>query len=247
MQGLITLDLGNTNPHAGLFQRKNNAWELIKVVPLENLVLSLSELQMNSYNSSVVVSQVRPRELELKQLFEAGFLITFVKDYWRGKKFAGMPVNYSQSLGEDRLIEAFYIFKKFNKPHLIIDAGTFVTLDVVDENGFSGGYIVPGIKAYFDCYKTGYQLSNVGLDVPVSYSLPTQTKDAIEKSYFAFVELARKMVKDFEIKNISITGSQSQYWSKLLTFDQASPLVEINPHLIHWSLHYWMTTQIEPL
>ncbi|MFP5387285.1 MAG: type III pantothenate kinase, partial [Bacteriovoracia bacterium] len=116
MQGLITLDFGNTNPHAGLFQKAQEKWELVKVVPLNELQIYLGQLGMSAHNSSVVVCEVKAREDEIQKLQEQGFLVTRVKDYWRGTKFAGMPVHYAKTLGEDRLIEAFYCYKKEKTP-----------------------------------------------------------------------------------------------------------------------------------
>lgn len=248
MQGLITLDFGNTNPHAGLFQKQNNEWGLIKVVPLHELRIFLNQLGMSAHNTSVVVCEVKAREDEIQKLQEEGYLVTRVKDYWRGTKFAGMPVNYSKTLGEDRLIEAFFAFKKFKAPTLIIDAGTFVTMDIVTENGFLGGYIIPGAAAYFETYGKGEQLKDVPLNLTITHSLPTETAQAITESYSAFAALAKKLVKDHNIKRILVTGGLTSLWEGFFESEKASSVVvEGDKHLIHWALQFWMTTQIEPL
>lgn len=247
MQGLITLDFGNTNPHAGLFQRHNNQWNLIKVVPLAELNLYLTQLEMSAHNTSVVVCEVKAREDEIQKLQEAGFLVTRVKDYWRGTKFAGMPVNYAKTLGEDRLIEAFFVYKKYKSPSLIIDAGTFVTMDVVTENGFQGGYIIPGAAAYFEAYGKGEQLKDVPLNLAITHKLPTETAQAITESYSAFAALAKKLVKEHNIQRIVVTGGLTSLWTGFFEPSIPSLVVEGDQHLIHWALHYWMTTQIEPL
>jgi pantothenate kinase type III len=249
MQGLITLDFGNSNPHAGLFQKINNNWELLKVVPLNELHLYLSQFEMSAHNSSVVVCEVKAREDEIETLQEKGFLITRVKDYWKGSRFAGMPVNYATSLGEDRLIEAFYCYKKDKDkvPTLIIDAGTFVTMDIVTQNGFQGGYIIPGAENYFETFARGEQLKSVPLNLTFTHTLPIETAAAITESYSAFAALAKKLVSDHQIQKILLTGGLTSLWEAFLQDEKGRLIVESDKHLIHWALQYWMTTQIEPL
>ncbi len=246
MLGLITLDFGNTNPHAGIFQKNQDMWQLIKVVPLNELSIYLDQLGMNAHNTSVVLSEVKSRPEEIASLQEKGFLITYLKDYWRGKKFAGMTVNYSETLGEDRLIEAYYIYKKVKEPSLLIDAGTFVTMDVVTPEGFLGGYIIPGVSAYLSAYEKGEQLKDLTLEMNLSQKLPGETASAITDSYSAFALLAKKLIIDHKITKIILTGGSEALWEGLF---QETPEVtlERKPELIHSALHLWFTTQIEPL
>lgn len=246
MLGLITLDFGNTNPHAGIFQKNQDNWQLIKVIPLNELAIYLDQLGMNAHNTSVVVSEVKPYPETIATLQEKGFLITYLKDYWRGKKFAGMPVNYAETLGEDRLIEAYYVYKKVKEPSLLIDAGTFVTMDVVTSEGFLGGYIIPGVSAYLSTYEKGQQLKDVKLEMNLSQKLPSETASAITDSYSAFALLAKKLISQHNITKIILTGGSESLWEGLV---QEAPGVtlERKPELIHSALHLWFTTQIEPL
>jgi type III pantothenate kinase len=247
MQGLVTLDFGNTNPHAGLFQKMNNNWELIKVIPLDELQLYLHQVGMSAHNSAVVLCQVKAREDEVSKLQEQGFLVTRLKDYWRGVKFAGMPVHYSQTLGEDRLIEAFYAFKKVKMPTLVIDAGTFVTMDVVTAEGFLGGYIIPGADSYLQTFQRGEQLKPFNLAMGPVKELPQETTQAMTGSYSAFVELAYKLVRDHQLQKIIVTGGQMEQWKNFFQNKELPVAIEVQPNLIHSALHYWYTTQIEPL
>lgn len=247
MQGLITLDFGNSHPHAGIFQKNNGTWDLISVVPLIELDLFLNQLEMNPNNSSVVICEVKSRPEEISKLQDLGYHITRVKDYWRGKRFAGMPVHYQETLGEDRLIEAFYEFKKEKKPTLIIDAGTYVTMDVVTEAGFLGGYIIPGINSYFESFKKGERLKDLELNSLPKDGLPTKTQDAMTGSYAAFAALAKMIIQDNHIKKIILTGGGSSSWETFFEEEKKTIVVETSPHLIHLALHYWMTTQIEIL
>lgn len=247
MQGLVTLDFGNSHPHAGLFQKHLNNWQLIKVCPWPEVILFLDQLQMIPDNTSMVLAEVKSREDELIPFLHTGFLVTRVKDYWRGTKFAGMPVQYAKTLGEDRLIQAYYCFKKIKQNILLIDAGTFLTMDVITSAGFEGGYIIPGLSNYFSTFAHGEQLKAVELNPQLSSELPHATAEAMRDSYMAFAALAQKLIVDHKIEKVFLTGGQSTLWKQIFLDLKLSVVVQDEPSLIHWALHYWMTTQIEPL
>ncbi|HXH32467.1 MAG TPA: type III pantothenate kinase [Bacteriovoracaceae bacterium] len=247
MHGLITLDFGNTNPHAAIFKKTEGSWRLLKAVPWVELPLFLSQYQLDAGNSSMILAEVKNRDPELQPYLEKGFLVTRVKDYWKGARFAGMPVNYAKTLGEDRLIEAFYCYKNTVGPTLLINAGTFVTVDVISSEGFLGGYIIPGMKSYFSSYQNAELLKDVQLGKNFKPGLPATTAEAMTDSYTAFAALAKKLIDDFAISKVLISGGDSKNWEILLQDEKLTPVVETNPHLIHSALLYWMTTQIEPL
>ena len=158
-----------------------------------------------------------------------------------------MTVNYSDTLGEDRLISAFYTYKNFKTNSLVIDAGTFVTIDVVTTKGFEGGYIIPAAETYFEAYQNGENLKDFTLSATTSAGLPHDTEKAMAGSYQAFAALVRELIREHQIQKVLITGGGSALWSELLAGMEAPPVVETHPDLIHSALLYWMTTQIEPL
>jgi type III pantothenate kinase len=246
MQGLITLDFGNTNPHAGIFLKKAQSWELAQVVPFTELGSHLGQYGLSAHNSHLVVCEVKAREEELAFYQQQGYLLTRLKDYWRGKKFAGMPVHYAQTLGEDRLINAYFLYKRALNPTLLIDAGTYTTLDLITEAGLAGGYIVPGQRSYLEAFKQGEQLKQVHITPQLGDELPQTTPDAMGRSYRAFLTLAIELIKRHNIQNVVLTGGEHRSWVDALINTQGI-VVEARPHLLHSALHFWMTTQIEPL
>ena len=90
-----------------------------------------------------------------------------------------MPVHYQKSLGEDRLALAYYAYKTLQSPTMIIDGGTFLTIDFVNSDGFLGGYIAPidtALKYSNYLMKRGYEdnsfsLNNVSLLVVILHDL----------------------------------------------------------------------------
>lgn len=242
MQGLVTLDFGNTRATAGIFSLEKTP-KLLKKLPLSALKENLSQMGFSAHNAQIALSDVRPREEELRSFVEEGYFITRVKDYWKGKRFHGMAVNYTETLGEDRLISAFYVFKKLKTNALIIDAGTFVTIDVITQEGFQGGFIAPGTEAYFSSFQRGENLKSVSLTPSTMKGIPHDTMEAMARSYSAFAALVREITREHQIQKVLITGGGASFWQELLSDLD----VEMHPDLIHFALHYWMTTQIEPL
>ncbi len=243
MQGLITLDLGNSNPHAGIFKKSNSNWNLSEVTSIQNLDLVLENNRLTPHNSQIVVTEVRPYHDLLNKLAQEGYLITQTKDFWKGHKFFGMPVSYANTIGQDRLIQSFYTYKRKLPPTLLIDAGTFTTIDIVTEKGLLGGYILPNFSDYFSLFQKGEGLKSFKEEIIFKEDLPQTTSEAMSFGYFANVELIKKIIKNLDLKQIIITGGRSEFWSKL---DLNLP-AELNPNYIHESMHFWMTTQIELL
>ena len=57
-----------------------------------------------------------------------------------------------EQVGKDRLVSSFHAAKNLNDQHgvIIVDAGTALTIDYIDENSiFCGGIITPGARAMF--------------------------------------------------------------------------------------------------
>jgi hypothetical protein len=67
------------------------------------------------------------------------------------------------------------------------------------------------------------------------------------KSYYAFSLLIENVLKQSQINKIVITGGSAHLWTHYFNQNHPHYVIEESPHLIHWSLHYWMTTQVELL
>lgn len=74
-----------------------------------------------------------------KEKNKTAFDYTFVNNY-----------KTKDTLGEDRLAAIFGAWAKYNKNILVIDAGTCITFDYLDQNGiYQGGSINPGFMMKF--------------------------------------------------------------------------------------------------
>lgn len=96
---------------------------------------------------------------------------------------------------------------------IIIDAGSAITVDIVQEGLHLGGYILPGITRYIQFYK---EISknldkelNFGVDLT---NTPQNTRDAI--SYGILKSLLLMIQHTSGSKRIYFTGGDGKYFSK---------------------------------
>ncbi len=116
--------------------------------------------------------------------------------------------NYYDTMGIDRIVACEAI-----EDGVIVDAGSAITVDVVDNGVFQGGFIYPGTKAMSKTYKDissalDYQF-NYDLDLD---KLPKNSQDAISYGYLK--ALYNEVIS--YAKNIYLTGGDAQKLLKIL-------------------------------
>ena len=172
-----------------------------------------------------------------------------VKSYLVNNIFFDMNVHYLESIGADRLISAYFVFKnkirKNSDKYLIIDAGTFTTIDVVSKDGFKGGYIFPGETTYLKSFSEGHDLplfSKV-LSRP-SQELPQSTEEAIKQSYHLFMKsILREIMMSNNIDKVILTGGNTMNLG--LYLEKYISSKEIMPNLVHESLKFLFENNIK--
>jgi type III pantothenate kinase len=217
---IITVDNGNTNPHAGIFENAR----LSAVIPLDDYV---------QQDSDFVVASSVGKPLSVKLSFD----LKTKRHTKSNPNFFDMPVEYAETLGDDRLMSAYYIFKKQKMKTLLIDAGTFITMDVVSAKGFEGGFIFPGIKTFLSSYGKGAQLPVLNEDLKSNEQLPHSTEAAIlgaKEIYLSSV--LEGIIKKTMPEKIVITGGAGHIIEKKLKELNLKVQLESDPHLIHSAL-----------
>lgn len=154
---LLTIDVGNTNMVFGIFQDK----ELVGTFRVStNATATSDEIGMKilqyyqfrgidpTNTSAVIIASVVPPAMYS--------LINAIRKYLRlqplvvGKDVdPGMVNLYNnpREVGVDRLVNGVAAVARYGKPLIIVDIGTAITFDAIDENGaYLGGAIFPGIK-----------------------------------------------------------------------------------------------------
>lgn len=230
---IITIDNGNTNPHVGIFQNE----KLESIIPIK-------EFSQQEHDFILISDVGKP--LAIKPSFDLKTKRHFKKSHYY---FFEMPVDYNENIGDDRLISSYYIFKniKENETILLIDAGTFITMDLISSRGFLGGYIFPGISTFLLSYHNGSRLRvpEVKNDIN-NIELPHTTDEAIWGATYCYLDsILENIIKKTSPKKIIITGgSLKLIEKKILELNLPTIQFETNPHLIHSSLFLIFQTHL---
>jgi len=225
LQTYLTLDIGNSHPHLGFFEEE----KLICVKPFDKIFTKDQELP-------ILISKVGNHQLPLPS-----DCIDFSR-FFLDQSFLDMPVQYTKTLGQDRLYQAYYLYSKYCKNSeeqilLNIDAGTFTTIDFITSKGFVGGYIIPGIEILNKTYNDGHLLASAS-SPPTQEQLehlPHSTEEAISYGLF-------KMYQGFlgslnlQPTSISLTGGKALLLENLIQGIFKGTNITKEPHLIHKAL-----------
>lgn len=234
MTQVFSIDNGNSNPNIGLFENGLLTEVLLKAD-------FMHRYKTLPQNARAIMADVGFTN-ELPEFF--GDNLLRLGAYRTQKDFLNMPVNYAATLGEDRLALSFHVYKTMPQklPALIIDSGTFTTIDVVDASGFVGGYIFPGIRRFFEVYGQSARLPDLSsadfaFDAP-SF-LPHTTPEAILQAgqiYWTGV-LKEILTLGYDFKTIVITGGDALKLKPLLRRLCAAQEIIVDLRLIHLSLY----------
>ena len=101
---------------------------------------------------------------------------------------------------------------------IFVDAGSAITVDVVEEGRYQGGYIFPGLKALLKSYEDISPVLKTELNKTISLAeLPTTTKEQI--SYGIIASIKALIDKHSEGKTLYFTGGDGQFLSSF--FEEA--------------------------
>ncbi|QFR44213.1 type III pantothenate kinase [Sulfurimonas sp. CVO] len=114
---------------------------------------------------------------------------------------------YYATMGIDRIMACEAITQG-----VVVDAGSAVTVDIVKNSKFEGGFIYPGIKAIGKTYKN---ISNA-LDYSFNFELdldkmPKNSRDAIS---YGYLKLLQSEVKSYNM-DIYLTGGDAKEFVKI--------------------------------
>jgi type III pantothenate kinase len=154
---LLTIDIGNTNIHLGLFFDNKllheyridteKKWDyLFFQIEIEKF------LEQNNFNkkdiSGIIMASVVP-EID-ERFFKACQKINTKTTYLDNhslEKLININIRNKDEVGIDRLINAIYANNLYGSDLIIIDFGTATTFDIIGNNlQYLGGVIVPGIN-----------------------------------------------------------------------------------------------------
>ncbi|MDR3346906.1 MAG: type III pantothenate kinase [Campylobacteraceae bacterium] len=96
---------------------------------------------------------------------------------------------------------------------VVVDAGSAITVDVMEKGSHLGGFILPGIKAYENAYALISPRLRKEIDADISLgTLPTNTQEAIS---YAVVNSVVLSIKNAAVgKKIYFTGGDGEWLAK---------------------------------
>lgn len=194
---LFTVDIGNTNSSY--------------VQWVDDKPLLKSTKQINT-TSKVIVSNVTNRTLSLKT---PSIHTIHQKEM---SSFGKMPSSYGFKAGTDRLVYAYFAFGKINSSIgwervLLIDSGTFSTIDIVSKDGFEGGIITPGINLLDNSFHSGENLDTPKKEATHSFEkYPYKNTNSTLKnsSWFTLESIILRILSESKVDQILITGGNGE-------------------------------------
>jgi|GEM_PF-485290 type III pantothenate kinase len=232
-EDFFTFDIGNSHPHVGIF--KNGA--LSETLSWRKFISQ--HVDKNTKNSlKGIASIVGAKPEGLKKIEDQLIHVPALKE----GRFLDMPVNYTETLGKDRLYQAYKIYKMAlknpNRNYALIDAGTFITLDLINSDGLQGGHILPGVSTFLASYRKGQDLPALDESTvdTTPVGLPSSTQGAIMGGLKLYLSSCLKeFLESQKIDHCLITGGSSDFILGQFPAKRQYH-VEIIPHLIHQSL-----------
>ncbi len=224
---IASIDIGNNHTNVGLLNKDQ----------LE--ILSLADF-LTHYNAEefyFAVSEVGIPPEEIGEIQEIP-----LREQFRMGQFLDMPVAYGKSLGDDRLYPAYQVFKNYHGISMILDLGTFLTIDFIShEKGFLGGFIVPGLDEFLAVFKRGRLLPDLKKEELTGSELtplPTNTVEAGLKGSQLYLQgLISRAVKLYPVTQVILTGGGLPYLQDNCQQLELPPIIPC-PNLLHQSLHF---------
>lgn len=139
----LYLDIGNSHYKMAVF--RNDKWSIVADGRIDQPNEFTSKMGLIDGEDHLIVSSVRKDMLELlkkivlpKRVHVIGF-----HDIPSNR----MDYNTPATLGVDRFLVAHAAFQESEKRVIVIDAGSAITIDLMNEEGvYQGGVIIPGIR-----------------------------------------------------------------------------------------------------
>ena len=103
-----------------------------------------------------------------------------------------------------------------HKTGIFVSAGSAITVDVVEEGRYLGGFLLPGVKAYIEAYASISPALKTELNPKVSLeALPKTTQDAIS---FGIISSIKTLIEKYQTdKKLYISGGDGKLLSQFFT------------------------------
>jgi len=103
-----------------------------------------------------------------------------------------------------------------HKRGIFVSAGSAITVDIVEEGRYLGGFLLPGLRAYTEAYASISPALKTELNPQVSLNeLPKTTQDAIS---FGIITSIKTLIEKYQAeKQLYISGGDGKFLSQFFT------------------------------
>lgn len=137
------------------------------------------------------------------------------------EKYINLNGSYS-GMGLDRQLLCLSV-----QDAILVDAGSAITVDVVEKGEYIGGYIFPGLKAMLECYGNISTALSTKLNKIVNLDqLPRTTKDGI--SYGIIASIKELIIKHKGNKELYFTGGDGEFLSTMFNDSKFDDMLVFN-------------------
>lgn len=230
---LLTVDVGNTQTHLGVFdgpellehwrsQTRSGATGDELAAQIAGLV-SLCDLTFSEIDGVCVSSVVPPLGNQYERMARR-YLGVEALTIEPGVK-TGMPIRMENPLevGADRLVNSIAAWDRFGEACIVVDFGTGINIDAVSADGeYLGGAIGPGLAPSLSALiERAARITRMDLEEP-SQAIGRSTRAAISSGFiFGFAGLidgiVRRMEKELPNPRLLATGG---YASSVVPFTE---------------------------
>ena len=223
----LLIDIGNTTTSVGLWSK--NQLYMTNYSKNNKLLSSIKKYFKKEIDEVFFTSVIGAKENELiisrlKEIYKCG--INQIKS---SSELLGVTNGYMQpkKLGDDRWVTIVASALFYKKPLIIVDCGTAISIDMVNNNReHLGGYILGGFDGYSKAFKDAYHLKNIRIKedaVLKKKNFPNKTEDGLTEGYLLMVTSAientyEKIKKNQKISpQLLISGGYGKIISKRLS------------------------------
>jgi type III pantothenate kinase len=246
---LVLFDIGNTHTHLGFVE--SEVVERQTEIPTQSWLSGGAQaslehaLEGQQVKGACLCSVVPSVTASVKRLMKSDWGIDCHEINHRTVKGVSIEYPNPNSIGPDRLANAVAAKHHFGAPVVVVDFGTAVTFDVVDQTGaYIGGIIAPGLAAMTSyLHEKTALLPCIEIREPES-SIGKSTEEAMligaVTGYRGMVsELIRRLKQELHTDKLAVvaTGGYAEIISAALPeIDTVDPLLTLEGLNLEWNM-----------
>ncbi|MDP8230955.1 MAG: type III pantothenate kinase [Candidatus Gorgyraea atricola] len=201
---LLAIDIGNTYIHNGIFEGK----VLKESFRVSTNSRNLRSIYKKRFDAVIAVSVV-PKALKDVEKALGKKAMVVGRDIDSGVK--NMYKNPRQ-VGQDRLVNARAAYELYGGSCIIVDFGTAITIDVVnDRKEYLGGVIMPGVEISLEALSNkAVLLPKVKLGKPRGVLGKDTRQSMINGAVYGFSSMCDGIIARYGRKKVIATGGMSR-------------------------------------